>query len=119
MAKFTPEDVVRRYHETGVRPRRGSMNIRLRDGRWEVKRLTEGCCAIGVMLVGETVSSEARSCSSDEGIVAAEQLGIDFLSFASGFDCVPGDLGEVEDDFKLGRACREAVEREFGALPLA
>lgn len=117
MAKFTPEDVVRRYKETGIRPSTGSMNLIERDGRWAQHREELGCCALGVIALGQPARRDVDDRKWDDGLCVAHHLGVSFAAFTGGFDCADQDSVLMEDeDWKLGVACRQAVEAEFGPV---
>lgn len=115
--RFTPADVVARYRELGARPVKGSMGISNDEGTWTLRPDMEAC-ALGVML-HDHKSLEYEFRRDAVGRV----FGVEYTSFYTGFD--GGDYGVAqfrgknwwrEEDYLLGVACREAVEREIGPL---
>lgn len=115
--KITPEAVVARYKELGVKPMIGTMNLAPNDeGFAEFLDKDYGCCALGVMGHGMFIGD------GDWSVVVANNLEVQFWEFVDGFDGHPlperfrSEHPDRDKDYELGKACRAAVEAEFGPL---
>lgn len=117
--KITPELVVQRYRELGIKPATKRLGIISVPGcpNWDYDGL--GCCAMGIALVGKPVSPRQMGPGMADLGAVGHQLGIDFQNFYLGFDLeeewveqhIPAAYSVVRssDDYLLGKACREAV----------
>lgn len=102
--KITPELVVQRYRETGIKPRVGNDNLTLVKGVLEARLPGAPMCAIGIALLGQVTTERILS----EVVMTALLGGVQYYAFSDGFDGGENRHGAPED-FELGRACRQAV----------
>ena len=119
-ATFTPEDVRKAYIEKGMKPIKGVYGIGLdASGTIISKRDDRSCCALGALLIGQPCPASAQwmhdgNLRWDVGAVVRDLLGVGSVSFWTGFDWHDGphipSQTDDDEDFKLGRACWEAVK---------
>lgn len=105
-AKFTPEDVVAAYKTKNLRAIRQLTNLKVRDGLYVADQEHGAACAIGAMAMGQT----APNIPYNHEFIAAQMLGVNYVSFFHGFDGSPMSVRDVKEDYDLGVACAKAVE---------
>ena len=108
MATFTPEDVVAAYQRAGRKACRYYHDLVHIGDTMEPHDVKQSCCALGVLGAG-------LPCDPRESIMQTLETTLGLKGsfvFTKGFDLPPekDDPWRDEPDFKLGRACRQAVE---------